>query len=439
MIFDPSVIGQQRGRVKSAGQFPSRQNLRVKPLAAALLLTALVCRPGRCDDWPQFRGPGGQGVSLEKNLPTDFSEETVDWKVPLPGPGPASPIVVGGKVIVTAASGSRQQRLHIMGIDAASGETCWQRTLWATGPVVYNRFGGVAASTPASDGKVVFALFSSNDLVCLDLNGNLKWLRGLGYENPRTRNDVGMASSPLVAGDTVIVQLENPGESFAAGLDTSTGATRWRIDLESGGCWTTPVLWRGKARAEDLVVLQSRSRLSAHEPQSGKQVWSYDQPCSSISSTTAWRDYLFAPIGGLTALRRSALPQGVEPAWRERRLGPANVSPVVDKGRVYTIKSAGVLACGDAATGRTAWQLRLPGRGRIWATPAIADGHLYVVNHDGLVQIVRLGEDGGEVVSTGQVDGSVLASPAIADGAIYFRTETHLWKIASDKGAQRGR
>jgi outer membrane protein assembly factor BamB len=403
----------------------------MRQCAAIWLLAAIVCRPGWCGDWPRFCGPGGRGCSPEKNLPTEFSDETVAWKVPLPGPGPASPIVVGGKVIVTAASGSRQQRLHVVGIDAASGRTCWQRTLWATGPVVHNAFGGVAASTPVSDGKFVFALFSSNDLVCLDLNGNLQWLRGLGYENPRTRNDVGMASSPIVAGDTVIVQLENPGVSFAAGLDTSTGATRWRVDLESGGCWTTPVLWTGTTPADDLVVLQTRSGLTAHEPQSGKQVWSYGQSCSSISSTTAWRDYLFAPIDGLTALRRNGASQGVEPAWHQSSLAPANVSPVVDDGRLYTIKSAGVLACADAATGKTLWQLRLQrGRTGIWATPAVADGHLYAVNHDGLVQIVRLDEDAGHVVSTGQIDSGVLASPAIAEGAVYFRTNTHLWKMA---------
>lgn len=394
----------------------------------ALCVAAATARTGLPEDWPQFRGPDGQGVSSETGLPTEFSEKTIAWKVPLPGPGPAGPIVVDGTVIVTAASGSLQQRLHVLGIDAATGATRWQRDLWATGSTVHNGFGGVAASTPASDGKRVFALFSSNDLVCFDLNGNLQWYRGLGFESPRARNDVGMASSPLVAGDTLVVQLENPGASFATGLDLSTGETKWRVELESGGCWTTPTFWKGKTAAENLVVLQSRVGLIALDPQNGKEVWTFNQPCSSISSTTAWDDYLFSPISGLTALRRTSAAIGFEPVWQEQRLGPANVSPVVYQGRVYTLKSAGILVCGDAATGKMIWQLRL--KGKFWGTPAIGDGHLYAADYDGSVQIVRLGKQSGEIVGQRRIDGEVLASPAISGGAVYFRSGMHLWKIA---------
>ncbi len=408
----------------------TRRNPSPRVGAIGLCLAAIACLTAQAEDWPQFRGPAGQGVSSETGLPTEFSEKTVAWKVPLPGSGPAGPIVVDGTIVVTAASGSRQERLHVLGIDALSGKTRWQRTLWATGSTACNRFGGVAASTPAGDGRLVFALFSSNDLVCLDLDGNLKWYRGLGFESPRSRNDVGMASSPLVAGNCLVVQLENPGVSFAAGLDKSTGETKWRIELESGGCWTTPALWKGKTAADDLVVLQSRVGLIALEPETGKQVWKLDQPCSSISSTTAWNDYLLSPIRGLTALRRESDAGGFEPAWQEQRLGPANISPVVHEGRVYTIKSAGILVCGDAATGKVIWQLRL--KGPIWGTPAIGDGHLYAANHDGLVQIVQLGKDGGKLVSTGQLDGTVLASPAISGKAVFFRSDSHLWRLSKE-------
>ncbi|NUQ61711.1 MAG: PQQ-binding-like beta-propeller repeat protein [Pirellulales bacterium] len=432
--FEPMPVGRSQEQAEPARQcVPGRSpGTRARRSAAARIVISLLPlllfgRIAFAADWPQFRGPGSRGVSSETGLPTEFSEKTVAWKVPLPGPGPASPIVVDGTVIVTAAGGPRQERLHVLGIDAANGRTRWQRTLWATGPTVCNGFGGVAASTPASSGRLVFALFSSNDIACFDIDGNLQWYRALGYESPRTRNDVGMAASPLIAGDTIVVQLENPGVSFATGLDTSTGETRWRVDLESGGCWTTPALWQGKSAAEDLVVLQSRVGLTAHEPQSGKQVWRLEQPCSSISSTTACGEYLFAPINGLTALRYSLQSKGFEPIWQEQRLGPANICPVVHEGRVYVTKSAGIVVCGDAATGKVLWQLRL--KGPFWGTPAIGDGHLYAANHDGLVQIVRLGKDSGELVSTGQIDSGVLASPAISGGAVYFRTNTHLWKI----------
>lgn len=394
-----------------------------------MLTWILLAAAGLGADWPQFRGPEARGASAETGLPLTVSEaENVAWKAALPGPGPSSPIVVDGVVMVTAASGPRQERLHVLAFDAATGHARWQRTIWATGPTVCASFGGVAASTPVSDGRRVYALFSSNDLLCFDLDGNLKWLRGLSLESPLTRNDLGMASSPLVAGDTVVVQLASPGESFAAGLDAQTGRTRWKRPLENDACWTTPVLWKGSPGEDDAVVLQTESGLAGLEPLTGKELWTHAAPCSTISSATPAGDWLFVPAEGLTALKRAAEGAGLEPVWKESRLRMENVSPVVEGGRVYVIKSPGILVAGDTATGRVLWQLRL--KGPIWATPAVADGHLYTISHAGLVQVVRLGAERGEVVASAQFDGDALASPAIAGGAVYFRTRTSLWKIA---------
>jgi len=188
-------------------------------------LAAVVLLAG--SDWRQFRGTDNRSVSREKGLPTEFGEgKNVAWKVPLPGRGPSSPIVVDGSVVVTCSSGPRHDRLHVLLFDAATGKVKWHRQLWATGHCVHHAFGAVATPTPASDGERIFAFYSSNDLACFDLDGNLLWFRGLAYDHPTTRNDVGMGSSPLVVGDTVIVQCQNQGESFAAGIDTATGETR---------------------------------------------------------------------------------------------------------------------------------------------------------------------------------------------------------------------
>ena len=395
---------------------------------AVLLSTSAAGRAGLAADWPQFRGPGGRGVSEEKGLPRKIAkDENIAWSVPLPGFGPSSPIVVGGKVVVTAASGPHQERLHVLAFDAASGNRCWQRTIWATGPTLCNPFGGVAGPTPASDGKLLFALFSSNDLVCLDLDGNLQWFRGLSWETPGARNDSGMASSPLVAGDTLVVQMENPGTSFATGMDVLTGRTRWRVALESNACWTTPVFLPGKSQAPDLVVLQSQPRLLALELRTGKRVWAYEQPCSTISSATLADEQLLVPAGGLAALQTGSAGDGPQVLWKQR-LQPINVCPVVCGNRFYIVKSGTMLVSAELSTGKTCWQLRL--RGPIWATPVVADGYLYAVNHDGLVQVVRLGKDSGEVVSSCELEEGTLATPAIADGSIYIRTRSRLWKIA---------
>ncbi len=382
-------------------------------------------------DWRGFRGTENTGVSPENGLPTHFSaKENVAWRASLPGSGPSGPIVVAGRVFVTAASGPHQERLHLLAFDAATGRLLWERQLWATGHTVCNSFGGVAISTPASDGQRVFAFYSSNDLACFDLDGDLLWLRGLAHERPLTRNDVGMGSSPLVVGDTVVVQMENQGASWAAGIDAATGETRWTVDREPAANWTSPTVLRGSDPLSSLVLLQSKSRLSAHDPRTGREVFSHNVGCSTISSNVVAGDCIYLPSGGLSALRYHGAKSTLEEVWQEPRLQPENASPVVHEGRVYVTKSAGVLVCADASSGKVLWQLRL--RGPIWATPALAGGHLYVVNHDGLVQVVRLGAQ-GTLVGTGQIDKGILASPAVADAAVYFRSNQHLWKIATTR------
>ncbi len=380
-------------------------------------------------DWAQFRGPLGAGAVRESGLPTHFdAKENVAWKVPLPGTGPSGPIVVGGRVFVTAATGPHQERLHLLAFDAATGKLRWERQLWATGHTVCNSFGGVAIPTPTSDGKRVYAFYSSNDLACFDLDGNLQWLRGLAFERPLTRNDVGMGASPLIVGDTVVVQMEDQGASWAAGIDATTGETRWTVDREREASWTTPTVLRGSKPQGDLVLLQSKSRLTAHDPRTGRQVFNFDAPCSTLSSNVALGDRIYLPAAGLTALRYDRAAGTLEQLWQERRLQPENSSPVICGNRIYVTKAAGVLVCGDTSSGKILWQLRL--RGPIWSTPALAGDLLYVVNHEGLVQVIRVGEK-ATLVGTGQIDKGILASPAVADGAVYFRSNQKLWKIAA--------
>ena len=392
-----------------------------------VLASAAVCLAGG-SDWRHFRGTDNNGVSDQTGLPKSFSDkENVAWKAPLPGRGPASPIVVDGRVVVTCSSGAKGDRLHVLSFNADSGVLQWERQLWATGHTQHHPFGAVAAPTSASNGRLIFAFYGCNDLACFDLEGNFKWMRGLAYDFPNARNDVGMGSSPLVLGDVVIVQLQNQGDSFAAGIDAATGETRWRIEREDDAIWASPTVLRGNNPQEDLILMQSRSYLSAHQPQTGKLVWKYDAPCSSISSVTTCGNRVYLPADGTLALRYDPAAGSVELLWHESRLRSSNSSPVVHDGRVYTIKAPAILVCGDAEDGRMLWQLRL--NGAVWATPVLADGHLYVVNHAGLVQVVRLGEK-GQLVGSGQLDPAILASPAVADGAIYFRSDAHLWKIA---------
>ncbi len=384
-------------------------------------------------DWPQFHGADFSSVSAEKGLPTTFSDtENLAWKAPLPGRGPSSPIVVGGRVVVTCSSGLRQDRLHVLCFSAADGRLLWHRQLWATGHTICNPFAAIAIPTPASDGRLIFAFYASNDLACFDLDGNLQWHRGLAYESPTARNDDAMASSPRVFGDTVVVQIENLGDSFAAGINIHTGETRWRQDLEHDTAWTSPFTLRGKTPSEDVLLIQRRTRLTAHDPQTGRQLWARDGANHFHATGTTSGDRIYLPCDGLIALTVDPQSKEFKTLWSEKRLAVGYSSPVICDGRVYAVKTAGVLVCADAADGNILWQLRL--KGPIYATPVLAGGHLYAVSHDGLVQVVELGAE-GKLVGTSQIEKGILASPAVADGAIYFRSDAYLWKVSSRPGA----
>ena len=190
-------------------------------------------------DWLQFRGGDSSSVAGNETLPTNWSDqENIAWKSKLPGRGLSGPIVVGDRVFITASSGHHQDRLHVLGFDAADGKQLWERQFWATGRTMCHEKMAVATPQPASDGQRIFAFYSSNDLACLDLDGNLLWFRGLTFDYPNASNSLGMSSSPVVMGDTVIAQVESDSESFAVGLDVKTGVQRWKIDRPKMSNWT---------------------------------------------------------------------------------------------------------------------------------------------------------------------------------------------------------
>src|SRR5579884_2814069 len=169
-------------------------------------------------DWPEFRGPATDGVAPGSALaaPLGLTSHPA-WKANLTGRGVSSPIVVGHRVFITASSGRQHDRLHVLAFDTRDGKQLWQRTIWATGPTASHPKTCMAAPTPASDGRLVLALFATDDLICLDLDGNVQWLRSLYGENPGATDGRGLATSPLIVNGTAIVQIENQNTSFAVG------------------------------------------------------------------------------------------------------------------------------------------------------------------------------------------------------------------------------
>jgi len=393
-------------------------------LAAAFV--TLLCGA----DWLQFRGANGASSSTDAAPPDSWNETTnVAWKASLPGRGVSGPIVVKDRTYVTCSSGVKQDRLHVVCFDNKTGDEVWQREFWATGRTLTHPFSAVAAPTPASDGQRIFAFYSSNDLACLDLDGNLLWYRGLAFDYPKAGNDIGMASSPVVVGETVVVQIENQGDSFAAGIDVATGATRWRVERAHHANWVSPIALPGDREGNRIVLLQSASGLTAHNSMTGEELWRYDVPCSTTPSVAVSEDHIFIPANGLTVLKLA--PDATVPSlvWDSSQLSPSAASPIVVGDRVYTMNGSGVLSCGDIATGERLWQLRVGGK--FWSTPVVAGDRMYCINSDGAAKVVQLG-DKGEIVSSNEFSDEIKGSPAISAGALYVRSDRYLWKIARD-------
>ena len=304
----------------------------------------------------------------------------------------------------------------------------WRREFWATGRTLTHPSSAVAAPTPASDGQRIFAFYSSNDLICLDLDGNLQWYRGLAFDYPKAGNDAGMASSPVVLGDTVVVQIESQGDSFAAGIDTSSGETRWRIDRERVANWSSPVAIPQRVDGKQAVVLSGPKSLVAVDVLSGQELWKYEMNCDTIASPAVTSNRIFVPAGGLTVLELGEGASTPSLLWESNKLNPSPTSPIIDGDRVLAMNKAGVVTSADANTGKLLWQLRVGGTH--WSTPVLSGELLYCLSQDGEARVVKAGAEKGEIVSSVKVGETLQGSPAIADGAMYFRSDRHLWKIA---------
>lgn len=376
-------------------------------------------------DWRGFRGSANNGLP-DKTVNNWDGEQEIAWQTDLPGRGLSSPIIVGDRIFVTCSSGSLQDRLHVLCFSSKDGIKIWQRDFWATGRTVTNPTTCVAAPSPASDGKHIFAFYSSNDLVCLDLDGNLKWFRGLTFDYPNVSNSLGMASSALSIGDKVVVLLETDDESFAAGIDAKTGETSWRIDRPERANWTSP------APSSDgkHVLMQSSKGVSAVDVATGEEVWNYADGAATQPSPVVVDDVAYIASHGLTAIRPGKSNTSVpEIVWQASNIRPAVASPIAYDGSVYVINSSGVMVAASQKDGKRLWQSRL--QGKFSASPVMAGGKLVALNQDGTSIVVDPANE-GEIITRLELNETMLGTPAVGSDGIYFRSDNHLFKVSVD-------
>lgn len=400
----------------------------MKPLLLLSLSLALPLSSLRAD-WLNFRGPAGSGFDPDMATTVgELAEKTLAWKAALPGRGLGSPIVVGDKVFLTAASGPEQQQLHVLCFSAKDGTPLWERRFWATGRTMSHSKTNVAAPTPASDGERIYALYSSNDLVCVDLDGDLVWMRGLTLDYPNASNSLGMASSPIVVGDTLVAQIENDSESFAAGFDLLTGMNKWKLDRPKSANWTSPTVL--SKEGESIVALQSGEGVVGLVPSTGSRVFSIPEKASTIPSAAASGDELFIPANGLTVMKLGAAGEEPKKVWNQTNQRPGTPSVLVGPEKLFLINNAGVLTCASRRYGTVAWEIRL--KGPFSGSPvAGGDGKLYIFNEQGVGQVVDTNGEKGVVTSEIELGETILSTPALDGKALYIRSDGYLWKFAA--------
>jgi outer membrane protein assembly factor BamB len=383
---------------------------------AIILLGLLAARPAWAQEWPQFRGPGGRGISEETGFPVEWGKDRgIRWKIDLPGRGLSSPVIAGGRLYVTACTGPEQDRLHVFCFDARSGAKRWERQFRATGSTQCNSKTCMAAPTPAADGTGVFALFATGDLAALDRDGALLWYRSLCGDYPTIGNNVGMAASPVLHDGALLVAMENVGDSFVSGIDARTGANRWKQSRPQKINWTTPLVAGG------LVLFQSPDELAALDPRTGAKRWGVAGKFASIPSPVDGGGEIFAPGGPLVALRRDGAKD-----WESAALASATASPSYYQGKLYTINSGGVVACADPKDGTVLWRERAAGPQS--ASPVFAEGRMYVVSEKGVTTIFQLGDEPKKLAENA-LEETFVASPALWGGAIYLRSDRALYCI----------
>ena len=445
--------------------------LSLKRALISLRRNCAIAMALRAENWPQWRGPSGSGVSSETGLPTKWSrDENIAWKAPLDGLGVSSPIVWDDRVIVTYQIGASALRpgshpTLVQGPDAAhsgehplgggsrrapepgggkialvvaafqrtDGHQLWQYSVNAEGelPTVHEKR-NLATSSPVTDGERIYAWFANGQLVVLDLNGKLAWTRRLGKEYAPFNIDWGHSSSPALYRDRIILVCYEGSAAYLLGLDKRTGKELWRLDREKGlKSYSTPIVVEAAKGPE--LVLNTSEGIEAYNPVDGKPLWQFKEPNRFPIPMPVYHDgmlylsrgYRSGPYMALqTGLRGDISKTGA--AWHSETGAPYISSLVYYDGLLYMAGELGIVTCIDAKNGEHVWRQRLGGF--YSASPVAADGKIYFVGETGETLVLRAGRT-PEVLAKNDIGEQCIASPAISNKQLFIRTDQNLIAI----------
>jgi len=426
-----------------------------------VVLTAIAHASGARADWPQLRGPTGDGIAGAVALPVTWSEkQNIAWKVPIPGLGRSSPVVLGDRIWLTTAlatpppaghaalksSGTTNSddalppsgpvSLQVISLDGRSGRRLYQCEIFAVDkPVPIHPLSSHATPTPVVEPGRLYCDFGAYGTACVDVaDGRVLWKTRLPIDH-----QLGPASSPVVVRDRLIVVRDGCDAEFVAGLDKHSGRTVWRTErppFDAEGpmrkSFSTPLVI--EAGGQMQVATVGPHWVAAYEPATGREIWRvrHGKGYSIAPRPVYGHGLLYVCTGGYVAQLWAIRVDGhgdvtsTHVAWKATQQIPLMASPLLVGREIYFVSDNGILSCLDAITGKAHWRERLGGN--YASSPFFADGRIYVVSREGKTTVFRPGTQFTRLAEN-RLDATVIATPAIADRAIFLRSDTHLYRI----------
>ena len=391
-------------------------------------------------DWPEFRGPTGQGTSTARNLPLRWGRDSknIAWQQAVPGRGWSSPALQGGRLYLTAAvtpEGQGNPSLRALCLDAATGKILWDKEVFAhTGPTGIHSKNSHASPTPLVEGARLYAHFGHQGTACLDLDGQVLW-RSTTLKYPPVH---GSGGSPIVAGDALIFSADGSSEPFIAALNKLTGALLWKtprsVEAKKKFSFSTPLLITVGGRQQ--VISPGSAAVCAYDPKDGRELWRvrYAEGYSVVPRPVFGHGLIYLSTAFDRPVVMAIRPDGTgdvtetHVAWTLAKSAPNTPSPLLIGDELYFVSDAGIASCVDARTGKVHWSERVGGN--YSASPVHADGRIYLQNEEGVGVVLAPGKTFQELARN-DLGERTLASAAVTDGAIFIRTESRLLRIAA--------
>ena len=418
------------------------------------LITLLVCgAAGAAADWPQYRGPQGDGATRAKKVPISWSEtNNLAWKISLPGRGRSSPVVVGDRVWLTFAveQGLARTRiqsddmqtadhvsLEVLCLDARTGKILWRTPLFDVDkPDPVHWYNSWATPTPVVEGGKLYCDFGTFGTACVNAKtGDVVWKTRVPVEH-----QVGPGSSPVLYKKLLVLVRDGCDAQFLTALDKATGKPVWRtnrppIEVSNDKVkksFVTPLLVKTAGRTQ--LISPGAHWVVSYDPATGKEFWRARHGTGfSIGSSPVFADGVaFFSTGCMKPQMCAFRTDGAgdvtttHSEWRATRQVPVMSSPVMLGSELYWTSDDGMATCADAHNGEAHWQERM--NQQHLASPLLAEGRVYFFGKEGKSTVVKAGKK-FEKLAENQLDGTVVATPAIVDGTIFLRTDTHLYRI----------